>query len=163
MGPPNGFNIDNILNDPWTGIGIIIQNNAIYQYDFTDPAPVMIPYSWTSKIYQQNTKKNYSAMKCFFTVPQSTPAQNACPNTAPADDPSWDTLQEGQYAIIKTYCDVGVNGSMVCVDAREVRKSGGLLRILSGFKCEQFQFEILGRVNIANIQIATSAKELANV
>ena len=66
---PNGYNIDNVLTDPWTGIGLLIQNGQIYYYDFTDQAPTMVPYAWASKVYQQNTKKNYSAMKVFFTQP----------------------------------------------------------------------------------------------
>ena len=102
-------------------------------------------------------------MKVFFTVPAGTPAQNPYPNEAPPDDPSWTTLSPGQWAIIKTFVDLNNDGSMVLIDAREVRKSGGLLRLPSGFKAENWQWEIMGQVTIANVQIATSAKELANV
>ena len=156
-------NIDNVLNDAYTGIGMLISDGAVYYYDFTNPAPTLVPYTWTSKIYQQNNKKSYSAMKVFFTVPAGTPAQNPYPNEAPPDDPSWTTLSPGQWAIIKTFVDLNNDGSMVLIDAREVRKSGGLLRLPSGFKAENWQWEIMGQVTIANVQIATSAKELANV
>jgi hypothetical protein len=65
------------------------------------------------------------------------------------------------------YADIqqnGVNtGKFTLVTAREFQKSGELLRILSGFKAENWKFEILGRVVVSNLQIATSAKELANV
>jgi hypothetical protein len=33
----------------------------------------------------------------------------------------------------------------------------------SGFKAEQWQWEMLGVVLISNLQVATSAKELGNV
>jgi len=46
---------------------------------------------------------------------------------------------------------------------REIRSSGELLRIISGYKYETWQFEVEGRVLISNIQIATSVKELAVV
>ena len=159
----NGVNIDNCMTDPWTGVGLLISNETVYQYDFTDPAPAMVPYEWKSKIYQQNNKKNYEAMRAFFTVPINTPPHNALPNEAPADDPSWLVLENGQYGVIKTYADVDGTGNMVLVDCREITKSGGLLRLPSGFKVEQYQWEILGQVLISNIQIATSVKELANV
>ena len=165
---PLGYNIDNVIIDPWTGIGMLVMNGQVYYYDFTNVAPTMTPYTWLSKVYQQNTKKNYSAMKLFFMVPTGTPIFGTR-NTAVATDPSWNTLGPNQYAIIKTFCDIGVdadgnpNGSMVCVDAREVQQSGELLRIVSGFKCEQWQWQIEGRVVISNLQVATSVKELGNV
>jgi hypothetical protein len=168
LSSPLSFNIDNVVIDPWTGIGMLVQNGQVYYYDFTNPAPVMTPYTWQSKIYQQNTKKNYSAMRMFFTVPTGTPAFGTR-NTAVASDPSWNTLGPNQYAIIKTFCDIGTdangvpNGSMICVDAREVQDNGELLRIVSGFKCEQWQWQINGRVVVSNLQVATSAKELGNV
>ena len=165
---PNGFNIDNVLIDQWTGVGLLIQNGGVYYYDFSDPAPAMVPYTWRSKIYQQNTKKSYEAMKLFFSVPTGT-APYGTRNTKPASDPSWQTLAANQLAIIRTYVDIGVdvngnpNGSMVLVDAREVQQSGELLRIISGFKAEQWQWELTGRVVVSNLQVATSAKELGNV
>ena len=52
---------------------------------------------------------------------------------------------------------------MQLITCREIRKSGELLRIPDGFKAESWQIEILGRVDVSNLQMATSAKELANV
>lgn len=159
----NPFNIDNVEIDPWTGVGLLVSNGGVYYYDFSDPAPAMVPYTWTSKVYQQNNKKNYEAMKVFFTVPINTPPQNPARVEAPAVDPIWNTLQVSQYGIIKTFADFDGTGNMVLIDVREIRRSGELLRIISGFKAEQWQWQILGRVLISNIQVATSAKELANV
>lgn len=159
---PNGFDIDNVLTDPWTGIGMLVQNAAVYYYDFSDPQPTMVPYTWTSKIYQQNNKKSYAAMKAFFTVPAGTADQVEIVD-AEASDPVWATLGANQYAVIKTFVDVDGTGNMVLIDCREIRKSGGLLRIIDGFKAEQWQWQITGRVKISNVQIAATAKELANV
>jgi hypothetical protein len=156
-------NIDNVLTDPWTGIGMLVANESVYYYDFSNADYTMLPYTWTSKIYQQNNKKNYSAMRVFLTRPPNTPAQNECPNEACADDPSWETLGANQLGIIKTYADVDCTGELVLVDCREITRSGGLLRIVGGFKAEQWQWEILSRVTISNVQIATSVKELGNV
>src|ERR1035437_6458806 len=154
---PNGFDIVNVLLDTWTGIGLLVQNGQVYYYDFTDTAPVITPYIWRSKTYQQQAKNNYAAMKVFFDIPPGSPAQNATRNEKPTLDASWNTLASDQYGIVRVYADD------VLVTTREIRKSGELLRILAGFKADQWKFEFEGRVLISNVQIATSAKELAQV
>jgi hypothetical protein len=85
------------------------------------------------------------------------------PNQAIASDVSWNTLQPNQLGIIKTFADFDGTGVPVLIDCREITNSGGLLRIISGFKAEQWQWQIAARIKISNVQIATSAKELANV
>src|SRR6185369_13175055 len=45
---PNEFNIQTVLTDPWTGIGLLVQNSSVYYYDFSDPIPEMVPYTWSS-------------------------------------------------------------------------------------------------------------------
>ncbi len=154
---PTGFDIINVLTDQWTGVGMLIQNGQVYYYDFTDTAPEITPYVWRSKTYQQQTKNNFAALKVFFGVPPGSPAQAATRNEANTNDPSWNTLASDQYGIIRIYAD------NVLVTTREIRKSGELLRILAGFKADQWKFELEGRVSISNMQIATSAKELAQV
>jgi hypothetical protein len=166
MTAPYAANIQNILTDPWTSIGLMIQNGNVYYWDFTDPLPTMQPYDWTSKLYQDNTKKSYSAFKVFFTVPPGSPTPGLR-NTAPTLDPSWNALTANQWLIVKIYVDVQQEGAgtgqftLVC--AREVQKSGEVLRIPDGFKTESFYVEFLGRVVVSNMQIATSVHELGNV
>lgn len=164
---PNGFNIDNVLHDPWTGTVLLIQNGGVYYYDFSDQAPTITPYTWRSKKYQQGAKTNFGAMKVFFTVPPGSPdPTTVARNEADKTDPSWNTLSPTQYGILRVYADVddgSGDGAMHLVTCREIRRNGELLRIESGFKAETWQFEVTGRVDISNIQIAASAKELANV
>jgi hypothetical protein len=160
---PVDGDIQNLMTDPWTGTGMLIADGDVWYFDFSDSNPAMLPYTWTSKIYQQNVKRNYSCMKVFFQVPPNTPAQNAIPNTAPASDPSWNALTSGQWGIIKTFVDYDGTGNLTLIDAREIRGSGEILRLVSGFKAEQWQWQILGRVNISNVQIASTPKELGTV
>ena len=157
LSAPNAVDISALYNDPWTGITLIMQGGSLYYYDFTDTAPLIQPYTWKSKIYQQKAKDDFSAMRVFFTVPPNTPAQNAVRNTAPTSDPSWNTLQTGQYGIVYVY------GDGVLVTTRELVSNGELLRIASGQKYEQWQVMITARILISNIQMASTVKELKNV
>jgi hypothetical protein len=150
--PPNQLDIDNVEVDPWTGIGMLIQNGGVYYYDFTDQNPIIVPYLWRSKTYQQMAASNFEAMKIWFSVPLTTPAQGVRDVSFPQL-----TLDQDQYGIVRVYAD----GQLWTT--REIYKSGELLRIFSGIKKEEWQFELEGRVVISNMQVATSVKELAQV
>jgi hypothetical protein len=154
---PNGYDIVNVLVDTWTGVGLLVQNGQVYYYDFTDTAPVITPYKWRSKTYQSQARNNFAAMRVFFDIPPGSPVQNAVRNEKATLDASWNTLASDQYGIVRVYADD------VLVTTREIRRSGELLRILAGFKADQWKFEFEGRVSISNVQIATSVKELAQV
>lgn len=153
----------NVLTDPWTGTGMIITSGQIYYFDFSDPAPALKSYVWKSKLYQQNARRNYNAMKVFFTVPPGTATQNATRLELAADNVAWSTLPADRYGYVKTYVDKDNDGSLTLIDCREIRRSGEVLRIVDGFKTDTWVWEIVGRVNISNIQIGTSVKELAQV
>lgn len=157
LSSPQGFDIDNLTTDPWTGQGIIVQDGKIYYYDFSDQAPVIVPYKWKSKLYQQNAKNNFEAMRIFFTVPPSTPTLNATRLEAATDSSVWDTLPEDRYGFVRVYADG------VLVTVREIRVPNELLRIVSGFKAFTWQWEFEGRVDIANVKLGTSVRELARI
>lgn len=154
---PTETDIRNVSTDPWTGAGLLVTNNGVYYYDFSDPAPVIVPYVWRSKKYQQVNKKNFEAMKVYFDVPPGTPTLNATRKEDATSDASWNTLDADRYGYVRVYADDQL------VTVRELRTSGELLRILSGFKAETWQWEFEGRINIANMQAATTVKELSGV
>lgn len=152
---PNGFDVVNCRLDPWSSVCLVMQNGGVYYYDFSDPAPTMQTYKWRSKLYQQKSKKNFSAMRIWFDIPPGTPAQNATRNTAPFDDPSWASLQPGQLGIVRVFA------GDVLVTVREIWKTQEMMRIVSGFKAETWQWEFEARVPISNVQIGTSVKAMA--
>ena len=162
---PTGENIQGVFTDPWTGIGLLISNGQIWYFDFTDAAPDMQVYTWRSKLYQQNSRRNYGAIKVFFAPvqPAPLPALNATRIEADADDVTWNTLPADRWGYIKTYADHNNDGALELVDCREIRSSGELLRIVGGFKADTWQFEVVARIAISNIQIATTVKELAQL
>jgi hypothetical protein len=59
--------------------------------------------------------------------------------------------------------DLDDDGSYRLIDCREIRRSGEVLRIIDGFKADNWQFEITGRIQISDVQIATSVKDLAQL
>lgn len=160
---PVDADIQGLMIDPWTSTALVVANGNVYYYDFGDLAPSLKTVTWRSKFFQQNAVRNYSAMKAYFTVPPNTATQNPTRLTAVASDPAWDTLPADRYAFIKCYVDLNDDGNFTLVDAREVRKNGEVLRIIDGFKGNTWMFELQSRVNISNVQIATSVKELAQV
>jgi hypothetical protein len=102
----------------------------------------------------------------FTTIPSSPNNAAAVVNQSPKTDPSWQALSPTQWGILLVYADVddgNSDGTMQLVSAREITASGGLLRFESGFKAENWQLRILGRIVLSNIQFATSVKELASV
>jgi hypothetical protein len=163
LSAPNGFNVDNVRLDPWSSVCLVIQNNAVYYYDFTDPASVMQTYKWRSKLFQQKAKKNFEVMRIWFTIPPGTPALNAKRAENPTTDPFWNSLPADRYGFVRVFAGYGdqMSNSMNLVTVREIRSPQELLRILSGFKYETWQFEFEARVPISNVQIATSVKALA--
>jgi len=150
--------------DPWSAVCLIVAGNGVYQIDFTDQAPALSIMSWTSKLLQQKTKKNFEAMRIAFTVPPGTPALNPTRATNAMNDPFWTMLGSApfplpsdRYGFILVYADKQL------VTAREIRRSQEVMRILSGFKHETWQFVIVSRVKISGIQVGSSVKGMANV
>lgn len=149
---PNGFDIDNVELDPWTGVGLLVQGGGVYYYDFSDANPIIVPYLWRSKVYKQKSRNSYAAMRIWFDVPETTPPQV----DRNVNDPQ-PVLGPNQYGIVRVYAD----GNLWTT--REIRTDGEVLRIYSGIKVEEWQFELESRVHITNMQIATSVKALGLV
>ncbi len=150
--------ITNVIVDPWSSVCMLLVDNEVRYLDFTDQAPELNVCTWTSKIFQQKYKQNFEAMRILFTVPPNTPAQNPERLEADTDDPVWlQPLPEDRYGYILVYAA----GELVT--AREIRKNQEVLRILSDFKYESWQFKIVTRVKINTLQVGTSVKGMANV
>lgn len=152
---PNGLDVDNVRIDQWSGVTILIEGGAIYYFDFSDQAPVSQTYVWRSKLFQQKSKKNFEAMRIWFDIPPGTPALNPTRMEEDTNDPIWASLPADRYGIVRVYA------AGVLVTTREIRVPQEILRIVSGFKHETWQWEIEARVPISNIQIGTSVKALA--
>jgi hypothetical protein len=163
MSAPNALDLRNVETDPWSGVCMLVEDDGnVYYYDFTDQAPVAVPYRWRSKVFQQQAKKNMGAFRVFFQVPPGTPPQN--PTRTTVEDLGDDIpFAVGMYGVVRVLADSDNDGVLNLVTARELRTSGELMRINSGFKNEFWQFEIEGVIDVQNIQAAPTVKELAQV
>ena len=144
--------VDNVLNDPWTGEVFLLKAGVVYWLDLADSTPTHEVATWVSKEFHFPRVSNLGAAKVFFTIPSTAPALNVTPNTALVQD-----LAADQYALLKVYVD-GVHKS-----THEIRESGQLLRLPSGFKGQVWKFELQTRVPIRSLHIASSVKELKSV
>lgn len=152
---PNGLDVDNVRIDTWSGTTLVFEGGAIYYFDFSDQASVSQTYVWRSKRFQQKSKKNFEAMRIWFSVPPGTPALNPTRMENDTNDPIWNSLPADRYGIVRVFA----GGQLVTT--REIRVPQELLRITSGFKHETWQWEIEARVPISNMQIGTSVKAMA--
>ncbi len=142
----------NVQNDPWTGELFLIRDGILYWVDIAEEEPTYEAFKWRSKIYQTGKVDNFAAAKLFFEVSSTAPVLNPVRNTDLVQ-----TLAADQYGLFRVYADSRL------IMTRELRTSGELMRLPSGFKASYWQFEIESRVRVLSFQVATSVKELQGV
>lgn len=140
-----------IYNDFWTGEVFIQRDDGIYWLDQSAKRP-RGAFTWRSKILETPSQRNFEAMKVYFTTFDTTPELNPVQNVGQEQ-----TLQPDQWGLIRVYADGKLRFT------RELRESGQLFRLPSGFKATFWQIEIEARVRIDSVEIATTARELASV
>lgn len=140
---------DNCFADVWTGEVFVMRNGVVYWLDL-DPSRSKEPYIWRSKILETPTMENFGAMRIWFNTYADSPTLNPVQNTNLVQ-----TLADDQWGLVRFYADDRL------VFTRELRKSGELFRLPSGFKAYIWQVEIEARVKVYIIELGESAKELA--
>ena len=141
-----------VQNDPWSGEVFIIRDGEAQWIDSADLQNSAEPGLWRSKIFQMPDVKNLAAMRIYFKeLPHSVPFSTV------RDTSLVQELKDNQRGLCRLYAD----GRLVFT--RELFKSGELWKLPSGFMADFWQYEVETRVKILNVQIASSAKELASV
>jgi len=141
-----------VQNDPWSGEVFLLRNGEVQWLDISDLNNPIEPCTWRSKIFQMQDKKNLAAMRVFFKETPELPDLNPIRN-----EPPLDTLKGDQWGLCRFYAD----GRLIYT--QELRTSGELWRLPSGFMADFWQYEIETRLKIINVQIASSVKELTTV
>jgi hypothetical protein len=138
-----------VMNDAWSSELLLIFNEELWWLDSRETEPEYEVFKWKSKLFHADKKRNYGAAKVYFTVPSTTPAQQA-----ERDNTLVQELGTDQYGLMRVYAD----GRHILT--WELRESGELIKFPSGFKAEFWQVEFEARVNITEFLMASSAKEL---
>jgi hypothetical protein len=147
----NATPLFNTFTDHWTGEIFLIYDGKVNWLDISNMRD-HIPYLWRSKKITMPNQRSLEAMRVFFDTYSDTPTQNPIANTNAVQ-----TLAADQWGLARVYADDRL------VFTRELRKSGDMFRLPSGFKATYWQVEIEGQVSVSSIEMATSAKELGTV
>jgi hypothetical protein len=137
-------------NDPWSGEVLCMRNGQVLHYDTGELTRQV--FKWRSKKFQLTEKRNLGAIKVYFTVPSGTP-DLITENTSQSQS----ALGANQWGLLRVYADDRL------VYTRELRRSGELFRLPSGYQVEFWQVEIEARVVVTNIQLGNTPKELQGV
>lgn len=140
-----------VFEDSYTGDVLMIKQDQTLSIVSPATEREQRAYTWRSKIFDMNEPLNLGAIKVMF-VPSTFVALNDSENTDLVQ-----TLDAGQYGLLRVYAD-GVH-----VYTKELRTSGQVFRLPSGFKAQYWQFEVNARVSVRSIEIASTVKELAGV
>lgn len=142
----------NCFTDYWTGEVLVIRDGMVQWLDL-DVSQTRGPYLWRSKIMETPNQRNFGAMRIYFRTYADTPPLNPVRNTSQVQP----ELAADQWGLLRLYADDRL------VYVREIRESGEIFKLPSGFKATFWQIEVEARVRINSIEIASTAKELQSV
>jgi hypothetical protein len=141
----------NCFMDAWTGETLLIRDGKVLWLDIAANRD-REAYTWRSKVFETPNQRNFGAMRVYFSTYPLTPALNPVRNTSQSQ-----TLAADQYGLVRIYADDRL------VVVRELRQSGEIFKLPSGFKATYWEVEIESRVRIHSVEIATETKELMDV
>jgi len=138
-----------VSNDSLSGELIMIMDGAVWWHN-QNPGYLTETYKWQSKIFQTPHLENFGVFKCYlYGNPTFTFSDPQNFNINQVFDPT------KQVLVMRVYADDRL------ILAHEIRKSGELHRMPTGFKANFWQIEFEGRARVKNLELATSVKELA--
>lgn len=142
---------DNCWQDEWTGEIFVARDGVVYWLDL-DPDRSRGTFKWRSKMLETPNMRNFASMRIYFDTYRDSPELNPTPNAALVQ-----TLAADQWGLVRLY------GDGVLRWTREIRSSGEVMRLPSGYKATFWQVEIEARVKINSIELATTSLGHASV
>lgn len=142
-----------LWNDPYDGETYFLANQHVYRWDSPNTPPMV--YRWRSKVFNLIEPINLAA--CQITIDPSVlqPALSGpgAPELAP-----FTKLPVGINCLFRLFV-----GGHQLLELPIAAAPEAVFRLPSGYKTNQFQFEIVSRVPISKVKLATSMKELNDV
>lgn len=138
----------NCFTDSWSGETLVIRDGKIFHLN-RSPTNTREKYIWKSKVMETPNQRNFGAMRVYFSSYSFSPELNPVRNVSQGQG-----LNADQWGVVRVYAD----GRLVVV--RELRTSGEIFKLPSGFKGTYWEIEIEARIEVFSVEMATTAKEL---
>lgn len=146
-----------IWNDEFTGDTYICAAGIVYRWDSQNTGP--LTYRWRSRQFYGPQPISLGACQIALDAGVTVPAP--VPNTQTlSNGDSTLVLPNGVNAVFNLYA--GPDGAYK-VFTRNLRQTREIFRLPSGFKAFDWQVEIISRVTIHSIELATTMHELTGV
>ena len=147
--------VDSIWNDVYTGDTYMIQDEQVYLWDDPDGPPMS--YRWKSKEFYLPAPMNFAAAQISMSdYIRGLPEVIVNPLASSSNEPAVD-LPEGVLGLFRVY----FHGRLIY--ERKLYTPRDIFRLPSGFKGFTWQFELVARVPVYSIEIATTPAELKGV
>jgi len=146
-----------IWNDEYTGDTYVCAGKKVYRWDSQNTDP--LTYRWRSRQFYVPNPISLGA--CQIALDAAVTVAPPSPNTQTlGNGDSTLVLPAGVNAVFNLY--VGPDGAHK-VFTRNLRNTREIFRLPSGFKAFNWQVEIVARVPIHSIELATTMRELTGV
>jgi hypothetical protein len=146
-----------IWNDEFSGDAYVCAGGKVYRWD--DPTTGPLTFRWRSKQFYGPAPVSLGA--CQISLDPSVETPPPSPNTQTlGNGDSTLVLPNGVNAVFNLYA--GPNGGHK-VFSRNLSNTREIFRLPSGFKAFDWQCEIVSRVKVHSIELATTMRELKGV
>jgi hypothetical protein len=144
-----------VWNDEYTGDTLVCSNGVIYEWDCPHTPPLI--YRWRSKQFFTPSPVSLGAAQVELDPQVLTPSSS---DPIPLDngDPLMQ-LPDGINAQFRYYA----GPKLVLIMTRDLTKQMEIFRLPKGFKAFDHQAEIVARVPVSSIQLASTLEELKQV
>jgi hypothetical protein len=145
-----------IWNDELSGDAYIMAGKKVYRWDSPDTEPLV--YRWRSKMFYAPGPVSLGA--CQIVINPSVLVPPVVADPPPLDDGDLSlALPAGINAVFRLYAGSG----NTLVHTRNLTKTNMIFRIPGGFKAFHWQFEVVSRVKIQSVELASTMRELKGV
>lgn len=142
---PTPIEVQNVITDIFNGETMVMRDGIIYLVDIRKQGPYG-KYRWRSKIFTLPYLQNLGAAKVYWT-PQ---------DKSVADQPNYFRVFAAEKA-------KATEDGLPIIFQQQMRKSGEMFRLPSGFKAQYYQFEVEGYCIVNAIHAAQTAHMLRNI
>lgn len=143
-----------VWNDVFTGDPYMIADQKVYLWDSPDTPPLV--YYWKSKEFYLPAPTTLGA--CQISLDPVPVTSTRAVSSYPASYVPWVDLPEGVNAMFRLYG--GPGDALDLMFTRYLTKPLEIFRLPSGVKSFNWQFDIMSRVPLHSVQLASTMKEL---